>query len=48
MILDYIKSTIENIRERIKNPFTERNATPFAGALLSHLLFIIGIYFSLL
>jgi len=28
MILDYIKSTIENIRERIKNPFTERNATP--------------------
>lgn len=34
MIIEYIKDTFENIRERIKNPFSERNKTPFAGAFL--------------
>lgn len=34
MIIEYIKETIENIRERIKNPFSESNKTPFAGAFL--------------
>ncbi|MBI2967705.1 MAG: hypothetical protein HYY40_07820 [Bacteroidetes bacterium] len=32
MIIDFIQSAIKNIKERIKNPFTERNTTPFAGA----------------
>lgn len=35
---EWIKSVIENIKERIKNPFTERNSTPFAGAFFIALI----------
>jgi len=34
MVIEYIRETFENIRERIKNPFSESNKTPFAGAFL--------------
>ncbi len=38
MIKEYITSTIDNIRDKIKNPFTEKNSTPFAGAFIIALI----------
>ena len=37
-IIDWFKSLFENIQERIKNPFTESNKTPFAGAFIIALI----------
>lgn len=34
MVKEYIKSTIDGIKERASNPFSENNKTPFAGAFL--------------
>jgi len=34
MIINSIKSLIENIKERINNPFIEKNTTPFAGTYI--------------
>jgi hypothetical protein len=49
MIGDYIKSTIENIRERIRNPFNERNTTPFAGAfIIALIIYNWHLFFSLI
>lgn len=31
-MINFIRDTLNSIRERIRNPFTIRNATPFAGA----------------
>ncbi len=48
MIIDSIKSAIENIKERIRNPFTERNSTPFAGAfIIALVLYNWQLFFSL-
>lgn len=38
MIIEFFKSTIENIKERVKNPFIESNKTPFAGAYIIALI----------
>lgn len=38
MIIEYIKSVIENVRDRLKNPFNDTNKTPFAGAFIIALL----------
>jgi len=47
-ILDYIKRTISDIRERIQNPFTDSNSTPFAGAfLIALILYNWQLFFSL-
>ena len=37
-ITDYLKEAIEGIKERVKNPFTERNKTPFSGAFVISLI----------
>lgn len=38
MLINFIKSTYENIKERVRNPFVESNKTPFAGAYLIALI----------
>lgn len=39
MFKEFFSSTWENIKERVRNPFTERNTTPFAGSFLIALIF---------
>ncbi|NOT50604.1 MAG: hypothetical protein HOP10_04945 [Chitinophagaceae bacterium] len=49
MIFDWIKSTIENIKERVRNPFSERNTAPFAGAfIIALLIYNWHLFFSLI
>ena len=48
MIIDFLKSLFENIKQKVKNPFTERNATPFGGAyLIALVLYNWKIFYSL-
>jgi hypothetical protein len=48
-IFDYFKEVFDSIKERIQNPFTERNRTPFAGAyLITLVLYNWRLVFSLL
>ncbi|MBK9380294.1 MAG: hypothetical protein IPN39_03100 [Chitinophagaceae bacterium] len=39
MIKEFFSDTWENIKERVRNPFTEKNTTPFAGSFLIALIF---------
>src|SRR5271157_5022604 len=34
MIVTFFKSIVDNIKNRVKNPFSERNTTPFGGAYI--------------
>ena len=34
VIVDWFKNLFDNIRERVKNPFTESNKTPFAATFI--------------
>ncbi len=47
-IFDFFKEIVDGIKERIQNPFTERNSTPFAGAfIIALVLYNWQLFFSL-
>jgi hypothetical protein len=49
MIFSFFTSLFENIKERTKNPYTERNKTPFAGAfIIAVILYNWKLFYSLI